>query len=125
MGIPQEPFDKLVIMANDLATYYFSPVYLVGSALKHKLYNDVDIVVVLSDENFERRYGSVEDFVKERNQANKIIVRRKWAEDCFKRWKDLCDETGLNIDFKTQPRSLSKEHFGKPFLRLDDLDIFN
>lgn len=112
-------------MANRLACYYYSPVYLVGSALQTPFYNDVDIVVILSDENFERRYGSIDSYIKENNENIKIVTRKNWAVDCFKRWQIISDFTGLNIDFKTQSQTISKNHLGKPFLRLDMLDVFN
>lgn len=112
-------------MANRLACYYYSPVYLVGSALARKDYNDVDVVVVMTDENFQRRYGSLTDYFRENNENIPTNVRQKWAVDCYKRWEMICDFTGLNIDFKTQSKSISMRHKDKPYLRLDNLSVFN
>ena len=125
MNIPKEQYNKLVIMANRLAGYYYSPVYLVGSVLTKKDFNDVDIVVIMSDKNFERRYGNINEYIRENNENGTINVRKKWAMDCFKRWEIISDFTGLNIDFKTQSITIAKAHNNKPFLRIDKLDCFN
>ena len=125
MFLNQYQYERICIMANQLACYYYSPVYLVGSCLQHQWYNDVDIVVIMSDENFERRYGSIEQYLDEMSMVENIVVRRKWAEDCHKRWVQLCDYTGLNIDFKTQPLSIATNHINKPIIRLDSIDCFS
>lgn len=125
MFLNANEYDKICIMANRLAGYYYSPVYLVGSVLTKKDFNDVDIVVVLSDENFERRYGSIKQYQLENDMPRGLDVRKKWAEDCYKRWKIISNFTGLNIDFKTQSKTIASQHKNKPHLRLDDMDCFN
>lgn len=125
MFLNDSEYTKLCIISNRLASYYYSPIYLVGSSLTTEYYNDVDVVAVLSDKNFERRYGSIQQYILENNKPNNLVVRNRWAIDCYKRWEIISDFTGLNIDFKTQPKSISLNHKGKPFLRLDSMINFN
>jgi hypothetical protein len=110
--------------ACQIAGRFSSPVYLVGSALTKEYPRDIDVVVILSDEDFFNRYGlkAIETQVVGDTVDEKY--RRYW-EDVAKltRWASM--NHNLNIDFKIQDVSsvrltgLDSEEK----LRLDCLDL--
>jgi hypothetical protein len=73
--------------------------YHVGSSLKGKGWRDVDVVVLLEDEDFERMFGKKEP------------DGPKWEAFCLAFSALGRDLTGLPIDFKVQPRMWANEKF--------------
>jgi hypothetical protein len=73
--------------------------YHVGSSLKNKIWRDVDVVVLLEDEDFERMFGT------------KIPDGPKWEAFCIAFSSLGRDVTGLPIDFKVQPITWANEKF--------------
>lgn len=73
--------------------------YHVGSSLKGKDWRDVDVVVLLEDDDFEKMFGSREP------------QGAKWEGFCLA-FSSLGHEvTGLPIDFKVQPREWANAKF--------------
>ena len=73
--------------------------YHVGSSIFEKDRRDVDVVVLLEDADFEKMFGS-----KEPEGA-------KWEAYCLAFSALGRDVTGLNIDFKVQPREWANAKF--------------
>jgi hypothetical protein len=82
---------------------YFGHVpYQVGSSLKSKEWRDVDVRLILPDDEFAQRFGS---------------VHTSWIDPAFAAitlaFAALGREmTGLPIDFQIQPMSQANEKFG-------------
>ncbi len=73
--------------------------YHVGSSLKGKVWRDVDVVVLLEDADFEKMFGTKEPEGK------------KWEAYCLAFSSLGRDVTGLNVDFKVQPREWANAKF--------------
>ena len=73
--------------------------YHVGSSLFNKGTRDVDVVVLLEDDDFEKMFGSKEP------------EGPKWEAYCLAFSALGRDVTGLNIDFKVQPREWANAKF--------------
>lgn len=101
-----ESFIKLKQWANKVSFYYFSPVYLVGSALSNDKFRDVDIILCINDEDFNLRYGIAWDkYVNTFQTGNYDDTTWNIALECYKRWKEANKYLGINIDFKIYPKS--------------------
>jgi len=73
--------------------------YHVGSSLRNKNTRDVDVVVLLEDEDFEKMFGRKEP------------DGPKWEAYCMAFSALGKEVTGLNIDFKVQPREWANAKF--------------
>ena len=73
--------------------------YHVGSSLMKKGWRDVDVVVLLEDDDFEKQFGS------------RTPEGAKWEAFCAAFSALGHDLTGLPIDFKVQPREWANEKF--------------
>lgn len=73
--------------------------YHVGSSLKGKGWRDVDVVVLLEDDDFEKQFGS------------RYPEGAKWEAFCLAFSALGNDLTGLPIDFKVQPREWANAQF--------------
>jgi hypothetical protein len=73
--------------------------YHVGSSLMNKAWRDVDVVVLLEDEDFEKLFGE------------KTPTGAKWEAYCIAFSALGKDVTGLPVDFKVQPRTWANEKF--------------
>lgn len=108
--------DKMKVWARDTVMRFGRPVYLVGSALEESHPRDIDVRVVLSDEEFDARWGNPKDW----------HVRgegwRQYAFDMGKLCKQGSRRLMLNLDFQVQRFSSTKEYAGKRCLRLDDVE---
>lgn len=96
---------KLYRWANMLAGYYGARIYLCGSALRDGNIEprDWDIRVVLTREDFERRFGNPDAWVDQGCTGAWDSVRWRWSEECVKESRAGYRNTGLNIDFQIQP----------------------
>jgi len=78
---------------------YFGHVpYHVGSSLDRKDWRDVDVRLILPDDEFEERFGTV------KNHANKKLAAITLAFCALGK-----EMTGLPIDFQIQPESHANE----------------
>lgn len=111
---------KLTKLANQWYGYYGGPVYLVGSSLDKEDPRDVDVRVVVSPEDFQRLFGTYEDFAKEYNSGQFGQCCWRWSEDRLKRCRQAFMETGVNIDFSCYAAEMWKADL--PYLRLDTRD---
>lgn len=119
--IPKPQFFRLVFFANRLSCHYFAPVYLTGSSLVRANYNDVDLVIVLPNDYWEFKYGSIADYLLENKGKRPPTVQMKLARDVAKRWVEGCKGTGLNLDIKIRPVSIfSTIYPGHKVVRLDN-----
>lgn len=110
--------------ANQIAGKLGAPVYLVGSALREKYVRDVDVVVILSQEDFVARYGPPETWMFHHFLPNWSDGSLRWATEIAKVGAEASRNTSLNIDFKIQPlRHAISMYSDRPRLRLDKLDI--
>jgi hypothetical protein len=73
--------------------------YHVGSSLRNKNTRDVDVVVLLEDDDFEKTFGKREP------------DGPKWEAYCLAFSELGRSVTGLNIDFKVQPREWANTKF--------------
>jgi len=73
--------------------------YHVGSSIFEKDRRDVDVVVLLEDDDFEKMFGKREP------------DGPKWEAYCLAFSSLGRDVTGLNIDFKVQPREWANAKF--------------
>lgn len=80
--------------------------YLVGSALQHVGWRDIDVVLILDDEAFQREFPSAEIRVFE--------LDVKWQLVCVGLSMVISEQTGLPIDFKIQPQSWANERHKGP-----------
>ncbi len=86
--------------ANSLRAYYGVPVYLVGSALldSNVRPRDWDVRIILSDADFERRYGiSAEVFRGSITDERWPDGRWHWADDCRKQSSVMAAHTGVKV----------------------------
>lgn len=77
-------------------------VYLVGSCLTKRDYRDVDVRLILSDEEFEKRYPGA---------AGRPDLIAAWALECASISCWLNKQTGLPVDFQIQSQKLANEQF--------------
>lgn len=109
--------------ANQIASRFDAKVYLVGSVLYSDDPRDVDIRVVIPDDLFEARYGSVLEWIDETWRTPWGECRQKWSRDIRKIGNDLARIYHLNIDFQIDPESVAKCHGDRPRVRLDDINF--
>jgi hypothetical protein len=100
------PWNKLVEV-NRFGCYVLDAFgdrpYLVGSALRHAGYRDVDVRLILSDDEFAARFGE--------------ITKPRYLNDC---WNAHCIAwtyfgqayTGLLIDFQIDQQTQANEEYG-------------
>lgn len=119
MYIEETAFKKLQHFSNNCAWYYFGQVYLVGSSLYTENFRDVDVVVIVSNADFEFRFGNIKSFIAESRGLQPPLIKNKWALECKKRWQQAVKETGLNIDFKILPECALNAFANKNKLRID------
>lgn len=111
---------RLERWANSISAYLHCPVFLAGSALYKEDYRDVDVFALISDWDFELRFGPVLEFLEEGQTGKYTEIRWSWARECSKQWRAGCSETGMNLDFKIISHTQHKQHGGKPVYRLDN-----
>ena len=104
---------------HQIARRYNAPVYLVGSAIRRSDPRDIDIRVILSDEAFEARYGSVQDWMAQGESGQWGEIRQRWAEECETITEQARRQLGIEIDFRIEPQSeVDRRYKDEPHLRL-------
>lgn len=121
MFIESKKYESLILFAHKLSWLYYAKVYLVGSSLKHENYNDVDLIVLMDDIDFERKFGSIDKWHNEITGVDKdVFVANIWANSCYKQWFMGCEMTGLKLDLKILPKKYCK--IFEPNVRLDNFE---
>lgn len=108
--------DRAKPWARDTVMRFGRPVYLVGSALEEPNPRDIDVRVVLSDAEFDARWG---------NPSGWHVHGEGWrqyAHDMGKLCKQGSRRLALNLDFQVQRFSSAQEYAGKRCMRLDDVE---
>lgn len=115
MPTPFIPIENMLLLnrwANSISAYYYAPIFLGGSSLIKSDYRDVDVFAVIHDRHFRIRFGDVDEWEKE-GISGEYKIRWEWARECCKRWEEGCCETGLNLDFKIQPKSFVVKRYAE------------
>lgn len=100
---------------------YGYPVYLIGSAIHDENARDYDILVILPDESFEARYGSVARWRVDRWNNDAGEVTKKWSADVGKLADHVSRCIHKNVDFKVYPESYAAEFANGEKVRLDSI----
>lgn len=106
VGVPA--IFELTMACNVLIRAYGASIYHVGSSLQRPDWRDVDLVMILSDEAFEREF------------PNAPLHSAAWEHDpkwlvltvSLSKW--LSEKSGVPVDFKFQPRSFANERHDGP-----------
>lgn len=108
LKFPIERMHPLRFACHRLSQYYNGYCFLVGSHMNPSKENprDIDIICVISDAEFERRYGgSLEDWDFETSGYGGILSER-WTLDMSKRSRSFNFLEDTFVDFKVHPLSL-------------------
>ncbi|RWB66591.1 hypothetical protein [Mesorhizobium sp.] len=82
--------------------------YVVGSSLERPDWRDVDVVLILSDEDFQREFPNAD------HRSGAFELDTKWLLNSVAISGWLKEQTGLPIDFKIQPQTWANErHSGR------------
>lgn len=108
--------DKAKVWARDMVMRFGRPVYLVGSALEECNPRDIDVRVVLSDAEFDARWGNPKDW-HVRGEGWRL-----YAFDMGKLCKQGSRRLMLNLDFQVQRFSSAAAYKDCKRLRLDDVE---
>lgn len=83
------------------------PLLVVGSVLSNDNPRDVDMVLVMTDCDFEKRFMSVEEWVEQGKSGKWFRPRYKWSRACIKLSRIIEKRMGtrLGIDLKIIPKS--------------------
>lgn len=106
VGVPA--IFELTMACNVLIRAYGASIYHVGSSLQRPDWRDVDLVMILSDEAFEREF------------PNAPLHSAAWEHDpkwlvltvSLSKW--LTEKAGVPVDFKFQPRTFANERHDGP-----------
>jgi hypothetical protein len=135
-GIEFEETHPLVRFANKMCGFYGHPVYLVGSQLTSDNPRDVDVVCIMSDEDFKMRWfpdaapasnneaGALQELIDRFYLGIHTGIHRDehwyYYSDMVKKSLFGTKATYLPIDFKVEAKSYADTHYkDKPILRLD------
>lgn len=105
VGMPRALY--LEMYARYLKDIFNADVYLVGSVLKTKSWKDIDIIVVLSDNEWER-YGF--------GDPQKRFKNKRWAAYCMGLSCFGKQLVGCEIDFQIHQESYNLIHKDDPKL---------
>jgi hypothetical protein len=95
-----------------IADYFGDVPYHVGSSLDRKDWRDVDVRLILDDDEFERRFGTIRSAEVNRKLAAVTLAFCALGKEM----------TGLPIDFQIQPRSHANELYPGKRSALIELD---
>lgn len=117
-------FNRLSRLANNYAGFYNAAVFLTGSSLMREGYRDIDMVIVVTDDDFAMMYGPPEQFDSEHESW--MFTHTSWSyyKDRMKRVRDTHRRIGLYVDVKIQCLSKFKGFECMPKLRLDTSPFF-
>ncbi len=102
VGVPA--IFELRMACNHLEKGFAGETYLVGSSLVKPSWRDVDIVMIMDDEDFEK------EFPNAGSKDCRWEFDPKWLVMTCSISKWLSEKTGLPIDFKFQPQTWANEH---------------
>jgi hypothetical protein len=113
--IPQCSCDSGVIArlraeAARTANLWGRPIWLVGSALRERGPRDWDVRVVLPDEVFEGRFGSVREWIETGESGRWADVRWGWSREVVAMSEAWSEATGLNVDFQVDPEGWARRY---------------
>lgn len=109
--------------ANQMYARFGHPVYLVGSCLHSETKTrDVDIRIMLPDDEFEGRYGSVAEWREDAWRPEWRESRQCWAMDMAKLSRDISKIYVINVDLQVYPQSYADKYHGdQERLRIDSI----
>jgi len=112
--------------ANQMYTRFGHPIYLVGSSLTATSKpRDIDIRIILPDNEFEGRYGSIVEWEEDTWQNTWRESRQLWALDMAKLSSEVSRIYKINIDLQVYPQSYNEKLFkDKQKLRIDSINDF-
>jgi hypothetical protein len=109
---------KLRRWALYMAARFNAPVLLVGSALYKSHPRDIDVRIIISDVQFNARYGV------DSHGWTMDGPPQKWVDDMG----NLCEKeatlAGLNLDFQVYPANHARQYDGKPCVVLAAPSVF-
>jgi hypothetical protein len=113
--LTHEPAAELLVVqlqpwADQMATRFGRPVYLVGSSLRMADPRDVDVRVVVSDEEFRARYGDPVAWGEALWWPNRNDGSIRYCMDVGDLSREASIQLRLNIDFQVQPPSEARRH---------------
>lgn len=113
--------ESLTGWSNQMAARFARPVYLCGSALKLQHPRDYDIRIVLTDEEFEHRYGDPCFYESSAWLPKRFPQMLSYYEDMAKLTRQGVLACHLNLDFQVHPMKFAqKERYrDQPRKRLD------
>jgi hypothetical protein len=106
--------------ANQMSTRFGAPTYLVGSALELPDPRDIDVRVMLTNDDFEARYG---DPIRWREALwfSRHDGSMRYCTDMWQLSAEAARVLRLNIDFQVQPPCEWLSFVMEPRLRLDSI----
>lgn len=104
--------------ANWLALRFGRPVYLVGSALNLSSPRDVDIRVILTDAEFNARYGDPSDWNFRLWTDPSALIR--YGADLYDLSREASFTFKANLDIQVQPENAASPE--EPRYRLDTIE---
>lgn len=101
---------KLELACQHLTRAFGECCYIVGSVTERSDWRDVDIVMILDDDDFQRQFPDT----NAQGQAWEFDPKWLLMSVAISDW--LSSQTGLPVDFKFQPRTRANAtHKGKRF----------
>lgn len=104
VGVPA--IFELQMACHVLVKAYGTSIYQVGSSLERPDWRDVDLVMILDDEQFER------DFPNAPLHSAAWEMDPKWLVLTVSLSKWLSEKSGVLVDFKFQPRTFANDRHG-------------
>ena len=124
--LPMDGTHPLRMRCQGISQYYNGITYLVGSQVNPTISTprDVDLVCVIPDSEFERRYGTLVEWYAQALDGRGGAVAERWAIDCNKRSRSINVPLGM-VDFKVLPSSaflsITKRHYtSAPPMQVDN-----
>ena len=124
--LPIDATHPLRMQCQRISQYYNGITYLVGSQVNPTVSTprDVDLVCVIPDSEFERRYGTLAEWYSQVVAGLGGRVAERCTIDCNKRTRSVSVPQGM-VDFKVLPSStflsITKLHYASaPPLQVDN-----
>ena len=95
---------NLNVVCSTLVEAFGHNIYLVGSAIEHRDYRDVDVRCILDDEEYDRMFS---------NSTKNQQLNAAWCLVCAAISEWMKNRTGLPIDFQIQKRTDANEQYPK------------
>lgn len=106
VGVPA--IFELQMACHVLVKAYNTTIYHVGSSLERADWRDVDLVMILDDEEFEREFPNAP------LHSASWELDPKWLVLTVSISKWLTEKSGVPVDFKFQPMTFANEHHQGP-----------